>query len=568
MKHFKFILLVICVAVIFIALSYFNSKNKITVKSEKTNIKIISIADVPGIAENTLNNIGKFYDLDENVIYYKDLNEYDFLIKPYNRKFKYRKKSKGNQGNASSEENIFEEEVSEFGKPIVIKGGPADINNIVNEIIYINERLELNILDRGLKICKVATNHVYSIFKDITVFAKDILLYCKSSLLHPIEAAKKLYKGAKELYGSASNSALKVIELINEGVSIDQIYSYLEEFSNNLWLVFCDKTSKEHNIDYALINFDTTRDFIENESLEKILTIGTVEIAALFVSWTKISKLKYVNDVKKTKTMTVMIRIMPILNRIKNSKALKPVMTFGEKSQNDFLKTVKLKSGKSNIKKKYSRSSNPKKNKFNNSEKAAALEKELGKEYKVYSENDLWGVRKTGTSRADYVVIDEKRKRKGHVEEKSASEIKKGKSSWCKNSNKNDHLSKCRRKVLSKFKGKCTNEAAWLIVVGCQANCNRQNHFKDSKLDNKYADYENYTGIKIPAENMDELFSALKEHGGSNLPIKDLGNGEVIVEVTDEVMDQLSNKIGVTGSLKSACKPTKRMRRMSGGMSL
>lgn len=157
-----------------------------------------------------------------------------------------------------------------------------------------------------------------------------------------------------------------------------------------------------------------------------------------------------------------------------------------------------------------------------------------------YPETAIRGGGPKGTRRADGVIIDQKRKTKTIVEVKSPKEIATGKSSWC---SYNDYLYECRQKVVNKF-GSCTTTAAWLIVVGCQANSNRTNQFKDEIAKNKFKDFEPRTGIAIPKESLDELLEALKSTGlnESDYLVKEIGKN-ALIELSEQSMDIISRFI-------------------------
>lgn len=162
------------------------------------------------------------------------------------------------------------------------------------------------------------------------------------------------------------------------------------------------------------------------------------------------------------------------------------------------------------------------------------------KHIEYYPETALKGGGKKGTRRADGVLIDKKAKTKTIVETKSPKEIATGKASWC---NYNDYLYECRQKVLSKF-GSCTKTAAWLIVVGCQANSNRTNQFKDEITRNQFKDFEQLTGIAIPKESQAELLEALGAAGlkEGDYVIKKVGE-DILIELPEQSMDIISKFI-------------------------
>ncbi len=157
-----------------------------------------------------------------------------------------------------------------------------------------------------------------------------------------------------------------------------------------------------------------------------------------------------------------------------------------------------------------------------------------------FPETALRGGGPNGTRRADHVLVNHQTRTKTIVETKSPAEIKNGKGSWCRF---NDHLSECRERVLRRF-GSCTNIAAWTVVLGCQANSNRTNEFKDELLRNRLKDYKTHTGLAIPKETLDEVVDTLRALGlkETNYFVTELGE-DILIELSEGAMDVIASSI-------------------------
>lgn len=388
-----------------------------------------------------------------------------------------------------------------FSKTIYRIGTPAALDEMVSEIQYVTNF-------KGSR----AKNYAISFGKGFVCNAWNSVKGLVSMVIHPIDTLTGLWRGLKDMLTSLFSSPKELITS-----PIKMVSGHLDEIER--------KIMASNNIDKDRIMLPETLQVIKEQEILYFAGEIGFDVAVVVVPLSKVRVLEKITALGS--------KILARFGLAKKGEELikvshpiiKPPKELAKELEKGVVRKVEKGGrgtellGKKEFEKKF-------------------VETE---DIEIRPETAIRGGGPNGTRRADRVLIDKRANTKTFVESKSEEEIKDFKWSWC---NYQDYLFECRQKVLNKF-GSCTDPAAWLIVVGCQANSNRSNQFKDDVLNYRFKNYEPRTGIHIPKQRLDEVIEALKAAGlkETNYILKEAGEGQILIELPEQSMDTISKFI-------------------------
>ena len=234
--------LLLCLLLFFLSLLYIKY-NEYT---------IVDIYQIEGIDPQTLEYKDILYLVENDVIYYPNKGNglYAFLLTPTNK-------------------DIFGD------APVVISGKPSDFNRLINEVIFVEEHHKRNMKYVG-EFRKGGVDAVANIVKGFV----DLLL-------HPIKAIKALARLGK-------SAVLTAKKIFTRELSFKDIKKSIREFSEMYWYDYCCRLAEKHKIHYPRIVFPVSKKIMDGLAIAHLSGEGTIEIATVFLSYVKITKINEV----------------------------------------------------------------------------------------------------------------------------------------------------------------------------------------------------------------------------------------------------------------------------------